>query len=317
MTRSESDVLVIGAGVIGLTSAVCLAQAGLRVRVRAALPAQRTTSRVAGAIWASSFAEPAADVSRWADAGLREFRALADTPDTGVRVAGGTLASRYSADPPSPTRFPGVDIRRADSVPDGFLGAFSVELPLIDMKRYLGYLCSRLAAAEVVTEVRPVRRLVQLAGHAATIVNCTGIGARELVPDPDLHPVRGEHVIVENPGVENFFVEEPREEEWTSFFPHAERVVLGGNARTDDWSLAPDRASARVIVDRCARVEPRLDGARVIDHQVGLRPARATIRLEREQLGTATLIHNYGHGASGVSLSWGCAEDVVALATAR
>jgi D-amino-acid oxidase len=55
----------------------------------------------------------------------------------------------------------------------------------------------------------------------------------------------------------------------------------------------------------------------VIEQQVGLRPARTRIRVEREQLGATTLIHNYGHGASGVSLSWGCAKDVVALALAQ
>jgi D-amino-acid oxidase len=310
----EGEILVLGAGVIGLTSAVCLADAGLRVRLRTALRPEQTTSRVAGALWASSLAEPGAEVRRWAGEGLREFRALAQSSDTGVRIAAGRLASRQSAEPPSPARFPGVEINASDRVPLGFLAASAVELPLIDMLSYLGYLTERLARSGVAIEVRPVGSLAEATEQARTIVNCTGIGARELVSDQALRPVRGEHVIVENPGVEDFFVEDPRGDEWTSFFPHGERVVLGGNAREDDWSLEPDPTSARAIVDRCAQVEPTLNGARVIEHQVGLRPARARIRLEREQLGNTTLIHNYGHGASGVSLSWGCAKDVVALA---
>jgi D-amino-acid oxidase len=97
-------------------------------------------------------------------------------------------------------------------------------------------------------------------------------------------------------------------------FPHGERIVLGGNAREDDWNLRPDPAGAKAILDRCAQVEPRLIGARVIEQQVGLRPVRSVVRVEREQLADATIIHNYGHGASGVSLSWGCANAVVALA---
>lgn len=108
-------------------------------------------------------------------------------------------------------------------------------------------------------------------------------------------------------------MEEPSGEEWTCFFPHRERVVLGGNARQDDWSLDPDPASARRILDRCAQIEPRLAGARMIEHQVGLRPFRPTIRVEREALGATTLIHSYGHGGSGVSLSWGCAREVTSL----
>jgi D-amino-acid oxidase len=126
--------------------------------------------------------------------------------------------------------------------------------------------------------------------------------------------VRGEHLVAQNPGVDDFFVEEPRSDEWISLFPHGERIVLGGNAREDDWSLDPDPASARAILDRCARVEPRLIDARVIEQQVGLRPVRSAVRVEREKLAEATIIHNYGHGASGVSLSWGCANAVVALA---
>jgi D-amino-acid oxidase len=38
------------------------------------------------------------------------------------------------------------------------------------------------------------------------------------------------------------------------------------------------------------------------------------VRLEREEHGDGTpLVHCYGHGGAGVTLSWGCAADVVAL----
>jgi D-amino-acid oxidase len=140
----EEEILVIGAGVIGLTTAVCIAEAGLPVRVRTTVPPQQTTSRVAGAMWGSSFAEPAANVKRWASIGLHEFRALAEKPQSGVRIARGTLASRRSSEPPPPDMFPDVQISPSSQPADGFLGAFSVRLPLIDMPRHLDYLCGRL-----------------------------------------------------------------------------------------------------------------------------------------------------------------------------
>ena len=86
-------------------------------------------------------------------------------------------------------------------------------------------------------------------------------------------------------------------------------MILGGTATAGDDNIDPDPAVAAAIVERCARIEPRLLSARVIGHRVGLRPARPTVRLERE----GRIVHNYGHGGAGVTLSWGCARYVTTL----
>lgn len=62
---------------------------------------------------------------------------------------------------------------------------------------------------------------------------------------------------------------------------------------------------------------PKLDIAldRVVKETVGLRPFRRKgFRVEKEELGSKTIIHNYGHGGSGWSLSWGTAKLAVDLA---
>ena len=301
------DVSVVGAGVIGLTTAICLAQDGHRVRVVAAEPPQRTTSRVAGALWGASFMEPASEVSQWLQAGREAFGALARDPATGVRIGAGVLASRWTEGPPPPFVFPGAEFTRHPA-PPGFLDAYRIEVPVIDMPRYLDYLAERLGV-----EIE-LRRLASLAeADAPVIVNCSGVGARDLVPDPAMHAVRGQHVVVENPGIDEFFVEEQRDAEWIGYFPHGPRVVLGGVAVQDDWSLEPDPVVAAAIVERCASIEPRLRDAAVIEHQVGLRPARGGVRVEEESIAGARCIHHYGHGGSGVSLSWGSARAVAAM----
>jgi D-amino-acid oxidase len=53
--------------------------------------------------------------------------------------------------------------------------------------------------------------------------------------------------------------------------------------------------------------------AKVIGHLVGLRPRRPAVRLELERRDGKAIIHNYGHGGAGISLSWGCAQEVVEL----
>jgi D-amino-acid oxidase len=52
----------------------------------------------------------------------------------------------------------------------------------------------------------------------------------------------------------------------------------------------------------------------VVSRAVGLRPARPVVRLDRSDHGGRDVISCYGHGGSGVTLSWGCAEDVARLA---
>jgi len=307
----DSDAVVLGAGVIGLTSALCLAEAGLRVSCWTAAPPERTTSRVAGAMWANSpHASPGDRLTRWTQRSLGEFRELADTPESGVHIATGVVVSREPADPPPPQMFPGVELRARDPVPAGYASALELEVPLIEMGRYLEYLQARLRRAGTEIAIRMVSALEEAAEVAPVVVNCTGLGARELVGDDSLEPVRGQHVVVENPGLQEFFIDDRSAEEWTCWFPHGERVVLGGIAQAGSHESEPDASIAARILARCAAVEPRFAHARVLAHQVGFRPVRSEVRLEEQELGGARCIHTYGHGRSGVSLSWGCAREV-------
>jgi D-amino-acid oxidase len=308
-----ADAVVVGAGVIGLTSAICLAETGRDVRIRTAALPQQTTSRAASAMWGSSFAGPADDVRRWAQTSLADLRALAQLPQSGVRICRGMLAARSSDEGPPPFLFPGVQITRRAEAPAGFRAAFALDVPVLDMPRHLDYLLERFHAAGGAIEVRPVQSLAEAADDAPLVVNCTGVGARDVVPDPAVRAVRGQHVVVENPGLDEFFMEEPGPR-WAGWFPHGDEVVLGGSAEEDVWDLDPDPVLAEEIVARCAAIEPRLAGARVIEHRVGLRPFRPNARVEAERLGTARCVHNYGHGGTGVALAWGCARDVCAMA---
>ncbi len=183
------------------------------------------------------------------------------------------------------------------------------------MPRYLEYLRLRLTATGGTIEIRRLRSLAEAASLAPLVATCPGVGARALVPDRSVRPVRGQHVIVENPGLDTFFIEAPVGPSWTSFLPYGGHVVLGGIAVDDDWSLEPDLQVAEQILARCAAAEPRLAGGRVIGHRVGLRPARPQVRLEVEELEGTRIVHNYGHGGNGVALSWGCAHEASALLT--
>jgi D-amino-acid oxidase len=144
-------------------------------------------------------------------------------------------------------------------------------------------------------------------------VNCTGFGARELVPDRQLQPVRGQLVVAENPGVKEFFAEHTDDPAPTWFLPHGDHIVLGSSTEPGRVDLRPDLATSAAIVARCAEIEPRLRDARVTGHRVGIRPTRPTVRVEHVRWRGRHVIHNYGHGGAGVSLSWGCAREVTGI----
>jgi D-amino-acid oxidase len=306
-TAPGDEVIVVGGGVAGLTTAVLLAESGRRVRVWARETAERTTSAVAGGLWWPYRIEPGPLAGAWALESLGVYGELAARPaQTGVRLVEGVHQGIRPAELGAwAGRVPGL---RAVA------GGLAARLPVIDMPVHLAWLRRRLVRAGGTVEVREVTDLAAV--PAAVVVNCAGLGARSLVPDPAVRPVRGQLVVVENPGVTDWFTRVDHSSAASTYFiPQPGRLLLGGTAEEDDWSLEPDPGTAAAIVARCAAVRPEIAGARVLAHRVGLRPAREAVRLERQPLPDGrALVHNYGHGGAGVTVAWGCARETAALA---
>lgn len=303
-------VLVVGAGVIGLTTGICLAEAGAEVTIRAAVPPSRTTSAAAGAVWGPVNIGSHERVLPWASLTLDVLTKLAGEPGTGVRLATGAEVTRQPAGLPFWSGLlPGLRRLTASELAPGFVTGWRYTSPLADMPVYLDYLRGRFEAAGGTLTIGPVTSL----SLAPVVVNCTGIAARELVPDPLMYPVRGQVVIADNPGLEEFLISRDEPATGVSYlFPHGGTVLIGGTVQTGAESLDPDPATAQAILDQAARLEPRLRGVTVRGHRVGLRPCRPEVRLEREVLGGSVVWHNYGHGGAGISVSWGCAAEVAA-----
>jgi D-amino-acid oxidase len=183
------------------------------------------------------------------------------------------------------------------------------------MTTYLDYLLSQLLAKGGRLQLGPALRDLAEAEErwtAPVLANCSGIGAGNLVPDVELTAVRGQVVVAANPGITEFFVGERDDpDEVTYVFPHGPVVVLGGTQQSGVASLRPDPATADRIMKLCVAAEPRLEGAPVLGHRVGLRPVRDSVRLETQPIAAGRhIVHNYGHGGAGVTLSWGCAQTV-------
>ena len=142
------------------------------------------------------------------------------------------------------------------------------------------------------------------------VINCTGIGSRFLadVQDSSLEAARGQVIRVRAPWVRHAVMSGP----WY-ILPNRDCVVLGGTKQMGDYNLSPDPETAKQIMKECCKLVPSLAQAEKIVDCAGLRPYRATIRIEVDP-NNSRVIHNYGHGGSGVTLCWGSAVEVVKLA---
>ncbi|HEY1177679.1 MAG TPA: FAD-dependent oxidoreductase, partial [Phytomonospora sp.] len=311
----RTDVVVIGAGISGLTTAVTLAETGLSVGILAERDPTRTNSAKAGASWGPYMVSDDR-VLRWSKETFGALAQIAAEPGSGVRMVPGVEAFEEQVDEPPSWALEVPDFARGlpPGLPARYVDGWRYTVPIVDMPVYLDYLSRRFTDAGGAIEIgRAVTGFTDVAADhrpGTVLVNCTGAASRFLVPDETLTAVRGQLVLVENPGIGEFFQDNPHGPDLTCIFPHADYVVLGGNASPDVADTRPDPRVAEQILARCREVEPRLDGARVIGHRVGLRPNRPNVRVEWDALADFPLLHNYGHGGSGVTLSWGCAFEV-------
>jgi D-amino-acid oxidase len=317
---SAPPVLVIGGGVIGLTSAIRLLEAGRRVVVASDLPHAATTSAVAAGAWFPHAVGSDERVLAWGADTFTALAAEAAGPEAPV-VMRDTLML-YHADPGPQwwaAAIPG-GVRSAEPsiLPGGYSHGLRFTAPQALMPQYLPRLEERVRnlGGEIVR--RHIASLDAACGEVPLVVNCAGLGAARLAGDASVVPIRGQIVRVANPGLTRSLRDEHHPLGRAYVHPRCDDCILGGTAEAGSWNLEPDREIAASILRRCSDLAPELERAAVLEHRVGLRPGRPLVRLESERHGPygATVIHNYGHGGAGVTLSWGCASEVVRLATA-
>ncbi len=309
------EVLVIGGGVAGLTAAIVLAEAGYVVQVAARELGEGTTSAVAAAFWYPYHAYPEDQVTRLAAVSLRRFTALAAT-DPGAGVLRLEALELFPAPVAAPAWSSAAeDFQAVDpsALPAGFGGGYRFRTAVVETSIYLEWLRTRALARGVTIVHRTLASLDEALAACPQVINCAGLGARELAADPSLHAVRGQIVRVDNPGLERVMIDEHSGPAITYIVPRSRDVVLGGTSEAHQEDRSPDPEHTRQILARCVALEPRLAGARVRSVAVGLRPARPSLRLEAETRSAGLVVHNYGHGGAGVTLSWGSAEAVLAL----
>lgn len=315
----QRRVLVVGAGVSGLTSAVRLLERGHEVVVVADRSPWGTVSSVAGALWYLPRGELLDDRAiAWARRSYERFASI-DEDAAGIvwRSCLELLRAERDLDALEDA-LPGFRMASSHELRAGASHGFvSGPLPVITMETYLAWLVRRVRTGGAIrtrrfVHITEVIELARARGFDA-VVNATGLGSRELVRDRALTPVRGQIIRLEPVGLDTVILDEEHPGGVVYLLPRRDDLVCGGIRAVGEESSVLDRSIERAILSRCSEIEPRIRIARRMSRAAGVRPGRGSVRLELEEIAGFPVVHNYGHGGNGVTLSWGCAEDVAAL----
>lgn len=306
---------VIGGGVIGLTSGIVLAEAGHDVEILTRDPFEKMTSYAAAAICYPYGVEQSARVMKWFHQTYNVIENVRSLPEVGIYPAKWRKLSRADRFE-YPFWFHDIhgarELKKGDPLlPEGFESGISADLLVMGVDVYFPWLQRRFEKAGGRITLEEVLSFEDISGKYNVLINASGIGARQLCHDDGVYPARGQSVIVKNPGVQFHTV---LNEEMFYLYPRGDQCLIGGSFDVDAWDLTPDDVLTRKILARAAEMEPLLKEPEVINVRVGLRPMRDTVRLESEIFPDDTpIVHNYGHGGAGYTLSWGCAFDVLEI----
>lgn len=329
------DFTVIGHGVIGLTSASMLAGRGHSVEVVADRPWDATASSAACAVWLPIFVAggdgPAGDraaqrVRRWAAQTYGAFRRMA-AQDRGIRPVDLIRFGASDADRPAVGEFAGeLRTYHLPHLPEDMRYAWRFPSFVIEMDVYLRSLDAEITArgGRIRTGVH-FTSLDDAVGRSAgrVVLNCTGLGSADLCKDTGFRPVKG--VVLSH-----------RQDRLDAILstgsyvlaPRSDRIALGAGYFTDYATEEPTPKEIDTILafhERWRELDlsaleltvPELSADRITAAVGGLRPIRlGGVRLEAEEVGGRTVVHDYGHGGAGVTLSWGAAHEAVETAVA-
>lgn len=311
---NNKRILVVGAGVSGLSSAILLSDAGYEVTIWTKDLTPETTSSKAAAFWYPYLCNPRDKAITWSKDTYQYLEKYALEDETsGTRYI--MFTEFLNEKSPEPWWRPAVEVferPEASELPDGYVDGYRTKAIVMDTTHYLPWLLAQLEKRNVNIVQLELSNFDKAFDEYDIIVNCTGLGSKELCNDDRLFPVRGQVVRVELNGF-NDVVSDESDENLAYIIPRFNDIIVGGTAQANNWNLQIDPVDTADILRKAKTISNAFENVNILEEKVGLRPARDEIRLEAEDVGGKLLVHNYGHGGAGFTLSWGCAMSVVRL----
>jgi D-amino-acid oxidase len=315
-------VAVVGAGVVGLTVARLAQQRNCDVSIYSDKAFEASTSFKAPASFKpQAIDDESGDLVPWFhDIVVKSWsyyeQILARVPSSDSGVRKHLLWEAFSDERTKPYYWDIVEQFRVHRFPDvvgGYANGWSYQTFFVDMPVFLSWLHAQIIeAGGAFIACDTFTRLDQLADLPADIVfNCTGLGAKILCGDSGVVPIKGQIVVIDklpdmdwSVAADGFYV-----------YPRSNQTILGGTFEWDVDNDDVDSSAIDLIVRGNKRILPWLTLKAVRASYAGVRPYRhGGVRLESEHVQGKPIVHNYGHGGSGITLCWGCAHLALELA---
>ncbi len=303
-----NKVTVVGSGIVGLTTAICLQEKGFQVRIVAKDPHQNTLSHQVGAIWFPFEVQPAKKAHRWAALAYERYL-KEQTLDCGVSFIPFISAYTPESDNSWINQLPAGTVRelKPEELPAAIQQAHEAMVPLAEPHKYLPYLFNRFIENGGSFEQCIIHSMEELSQLDSQVINCTGLGAKALCQDEDLHPMRGQILRCEkmnNPAIVN----STNRGSLSYCIVRSEDCIIGGTDYENDWNRHIDPSDTQMILDRFNSFGFEQTPV-ILEEIVALRPRRSAVRFEFDAHFT-NVFHNYGHGGAGFTVAWGCAEEL-------
>ena len=306
---------IIGCGVSGLTVGIVLLRHGYSVEIITEKLPLQTTSAVAAAIWLPYEIKPIELANKWSNISHLTFQELVHQPTTGISIIPTKILLQKEEDAWWKTAIPKEFIRKAlpnELSVDSTCG-YVVQAPLIETPIYLKYLLDTFQDLGGTIDIDTIEDIITFTKEKEIVINCTGLGSRELLNDQSMYAIQGQIVQLQASDTVPCILAEytfgEKGEDLAYVVPRKDCVILGGTLVKYGEDTRPKEVITKGIVERCQELVPAIKGLAVKNVVVGLRLGRPTLRLER----IGNLIHNYGHGGGGFTVSWGCALEVLEL----